>query len=216
MIERSRRDVADAPAGGEVALLPLLLVPGAGRRALVERSDASERARADREVRAPPACHVAVDRSVVCARDRRCFATARASPRRASLEARMDRPREHADLGQLAPGVQISLQPPRCDFDVVIDEDEQLARGGGSAHVACRVEPARRAEREVACAPLGRQRLDARVAAIVDDDHLRGRRARLRHGRCERHREVVRPPTGRDDDRCGHAHCARESTFASA
>jgi hypothetical protein len=60
VVERGLRDVADPPAGAQVALLPLLLVAAPARAVGVKRPDRLDRGGADRHVRAPGALDVAV------------------------------------------------------------------------------------------------------------------------------------------------------------
>jgi len=72
-------------------------------------------------------------------RDRRRLASAAA--RRAALEARPDRAREHVDLRVLARGVEEGCEPSRAGADVVVDEHQQLARRALHARVAAAFRP---------------------------------------------------------------------------
>ncbi len=99
VVERGGGDVADAPAGGPQARLPLLLVAVERQRG-VERADALERAAAHRHVRAPGVRGVAVGGAEVEVRDRRALAAADAEA--VVLEAREHRAGEDADVVRLA------------------------------------------------------------------------------------------------------------------
>ncbi len=141
MVEAGRGDVADAAAGGAVALLPLLLVT-ADRDRLVEAAGGLEGAAPDRDVRAPRQRHVAVGRAGVEGGDRRLLTAAGA--RAAALQEGVDRAGEDVDLGRRVGCRQQRRQPRRRRPHVVVDEDQQLARGGVDAGVAGGVGAARR------------------------------------------------------------------------
>ena len=174
------RDVADAPAGGEQALLPLLLVaaPAAPVRVEARRrartrcggSPCSPPTRVARRGRAAP-------RSV-------CVI---GGPSRPQVRRRAARPSKRARIGPVktstsgfAPRrVEQRLEPARRATSTSSSTNASSSpRGGVDAGVAGRVEAARLAERDVARARAGGQPGVGGEAAVVDDDHLRARRAR--------------------------------------
>ncbi len=124
MVDARRGDVADAPAGGAQAALPVLLVAGAAER-LVERADPLDRAAAQGHVRAPHELGVAVLLAEVERRHRQRLAPARAQLR--SLQSRPDRPAERVVLRGRA---EQRVEPARPDLDVVVEEAQQLTARG--------------------------------------------------------------------------------------
>jgi hypothetical protein len=204
VIEPGGGDVADAPAGPQMALLPLLLITAPEAAVHVEGADRPQRGGADRQIRAPRTRDVAVLRPEVHARDRRPLAAADGA--RASFEAGADGAGEDADVGVGRGGGDERVEPAFVHLDVVVDEDEQLARGRGGAGVAGGVEPARLAQGQVARAEAPGQLGVAREGAVVDDDHLGARTRGLGEHRGQRHLEVGGAVAGGDDDRGGRWH----------
>ncbi len=196
VVERGGGDVADAPAGGAQACLPLLLV-AAVDEVLVEAPDALERAAAHGDVRAPGARHVVVGRAEVERGDRRPLAAACAEA--VVLEARVDRPDERADLRRARlGGADERGQPAGTNLDVVVDEDEQVGGGDVDGRVARRVDPARPAALHVAGAVTRGHGPRGVVGPVVDDDHLGAVLVGLRADRAQRDVEVPRAAAGRD------------------
>jgi hypothetical protein len=206
VVDAGGGDVADPPAGGVQAPLPVLLVavevePG------VEAAHALERAAAQRQVRAPHELGVAVVGPEVERGDRRRLAPAGVEVR--VLEARLDRAAERLVLGVLGGSGDQRAEPAGPRLGVVVEEAQEVGGGGGDRRVAGGVEPARLALRHVARAVLGRERLGLRVRRVVlDHDQLGAVLGRLRRRGRERDRQVVAPPAGRDQDRGGRGHPA--------
>jgi hypothetical protein len=197
VVERGAGEPADAAAGGVQPRLPLLLVAVEAER-LVEPADLLDRRPAHREVRAPRVRRVALLRPEVEERDRRALAPA--EPRRVALEHRAHRSGQAAVAGvALGPADQRG-QPPRSHRDVVVDEADELRRGGVQAGVARRVQAARRRVGHVARAvPAGR--LAGRVRRpVVDHDEVRARGPRLLGEPAQRDVEVARTVLRGDDD----------------
>ena len=199
VIDSRRRDVAQPAAGRAQAVLPLLLVAVAAERG-VERADPLDRRPPQREVRAPQELGVAVVRAEVEVGDGQRLAAAGAQV--AALEARPDRPAEGlvpgVGLGRLEQGAE----PAVPDVDVVVEEAEQVARGGVDRGVARDVDAALLAERDVARAvPLG-DGLGRGVARVVlDDDQLGPVALGLAGGRGQRDGQISgRPRVGKRID----------------
>ena len=133
MLDTGAGDVFDAPAGGLVALLPLLFLAAPVDR-LVELADPLERAAADRHVGAPHELDLAVRRAAVERRDRRRLASTRT--RSAALQPCRDRTAEHVAVGALGCRAQEGLQPSRLRLDVVVDEHHEVAGGARDPGVA--------------------------------------------------------------------------------
>ena len=204
VVERGGGDVADAPACGKQAALPLLLV-AVQLAALVEAPGGGDRGAPDGHVRAPGRRDVAVGGAVVLGRDGRILAAA--GPQAVVLEAGADRAGQHADVGRRALVCRDQRgEPAGLDLDVVVDEDEQVRGGRVDAGVAGGVESSRCAVGDVAGAVAQRGRLRVAVRPVVDDDDLGSGRGRLRRDRRQRDLEVARSQPRRHDDarRRGH------------
>ena len=219
MIERRCGDVADAPAGGEQALLPLLLVAAPAAPVGVE-ARRPRRTRAARIAMFAPHARATsrspAPRSV-------CVIGGPSRPhvrRRAARPSKRgeDRAGEHVDVGCVAGRAQQRLEPPGAHLDVVVDERERAR-----PRAACR--PALRAafsprgvpERDVAGATRGGRARVGGEAAVVDDDHLRagGARPAARPRRAPPRGRRAAPRVGMMID-AGTVICSRESRFAAS
>jgi hypothetical protein len=207
VVDARRRHVADPPARGAQAPLPVLLVarPAEPR---VEGADALERGAPNGQVRAPGELGVAVLGAEVERGQRQRLAPARAQA--PALEPRPDRPAERLVLRARARRRQQRVQVAGPRLDVVVEEAQQLARGRVQRRVARHVDPARRAVREVAAAVGGDEPLGLGVGGVVLDHHdLRPVLGGLGRDGGERDRQVVAPAAGREQEGGGRAHAAR-------
>ena len=100
-----------------------------------------------------------------------------------------------------------AAEPARPGRGVVVEEAEEVGRGGRDRGVARGVEPARLAVGEVARAVLLGQRARLGVLRVVlDHDQLGAVLLGLGRGGGERDREIVAAPARRDQDRGGWGH----------
>jgi len=124
VVERRPGHVANAPARGREARLPLLLVAVELARR-VERPGTLDRTAAHGHVRAPRVVAVAVGRPEVQEGHRRSLAPARAQAM--VLEARMDGAGEDADVVRaVGRRAHERVEPARAHLDVVVDEAHEL------------------------------------------------------------------------------------------
>ena len=199
VIERGAGEVADAPSGLQPARLPLGLVAVQRVRG-VERADALDRRAPQRHVGAPGVRAVTVGIAEVLPGDGTALAPAGAKA--PPLDARPDRPGQHADVGgQLRGAAQQRLEPAGRGAHVVVDEHQQLGARRGDRAVARGVEPERAVVDDAARAVARRDGLGRGARAVVDDDQLGAVRGGLRRDRCQRDVEVIGTVLGRDDDR---------------
>ena len=208
VIDPGGRDVAQPAAGRAQAVLPLLLVAVAAERR-VERTDPLDRRASQREVGAPQELGVAVVRAEVEVGDGQRLTAAGVQV--AALEARPDRPAEGLVLGVGLGRLEQGAEPTVPDVDVVVEEAEQVARGGVDGGVARDVDAALFAERDVARAvPLG-DGLGRGVAGVVlDDDQLGPVALGLAGGRGQRDGQIIGPAAGGEEDRRGRGHAGSE------
>ena len=148
---------------------------------------------------------VAVGGAEVEVRDRRVLAAAQVQ--RVVLEAGEDRAGEDADVGrQGRVGDDQGRQPAGMGLDVVVDVGQQRRVGLARAGVAGRVEAQRALVGDVARAVAERGGARPVAGPVVDDEHVRAERGRLRDDRRERDVEVRGSPGGGQDDGDGRGH----------